>query len=171
MPALLALDTELVLRKSRSTRVLSLNDFYVAYQQTALQPGEFVERILIPLPVPDSSLQSYKVSKRFDQDISAVCGAFRIRLDGDKVVEVRVAYGGMAEVPARASGCEKAILQSGWNDASIEAAMNALDEDFAPITDMRSSGDYRRLVCRNLLKRFYLETTGAASERVYAYGR
>ena len=171
MPALMVLDTELVLRAGNRTRMISLEDFYLAYLQTALQPGEFIERIRIPLPAANVLTQSYKVSKRFDQDISTLCGAYRLRLENGLVAEIRVAYGGMAKTPARAPQCEQALSGQQWTGDSINQAMEALDRDFSPISDMRSSSEYRRQVCRNLLKRFYLETSGSETARVYSYGR
>jgi xanthine dehydrogenase small subunit len=171
MPALLALDTELVLNKIDTTRVLALADFYRSYRRTALEAGEFISRIRIPLPGARQSVRAYKVSKRFDQDISAVCGAFCLTLDGDEVADVRIAFGGMAETPRRAGRAETALTGQAWNEASLARAMAALDDDFSPLSDMRASADYRRRVCRNLLRRFYLELAGRMPERVYAYGR
>jgi len=171
MPALLALDAELVLRQGANQRTVALADFYLAYQQTDLQPGEFVERIRIPLAADSDEVRSYKVSKRFDQDISSVCGAFRLRLDGAKVCEFRAAFGGMAEVPRRATNCEAALIGVEWNEDAIRSAMRSLDSDFTPISDMRSSSEYRTRVCQNLLLRFYLETTGVELDTVYSYGR
>ncbi len=171
MPALLVLDASLILRKGNARRTLSLNDFYIDYQETALQPGEFIEKILIPLPVNGVRVESYKVSKRFDQDISAVCGAYRLLLDGDVVDDIKVAYGGMAATPRRAQACEKTLHGKPWNAAIVDEAMNALDTDFSPLTDMRSTAQYRQRICRNLLQRFYLDTTGDADERLYGYGR
>jgi xanthine dehydrogenase small subunit len=101
MPALLVLDTSLVLRKGDDHRTLPLVDFYLDYMQNALEPGEFVEKILIPLPVKGEHVESYKISKRFDQDISAVCGAYRLVLDGGNVADVKIAYGGMRYRSAR----------------------------------------------------------------------
>jgi len=174
MPALLALDTALVLRRGDGARELPLNDFYLGYQQTARQPGELLERIRIPLPGANSVLRSYKVSKRFDQDITAVCGAYRVRLTGTRVTEVRIAYGGLAATPSRAAGAEQILEGAEWNEQTVREAMAALDFDFEPITDMRASKAYRMLVARNLLYRFFLETSGtreAAPARVYDYGR
>ena len=171
MPALLALDTVLVLRHGDKTRELPLAEFYLAYQKTSKEPGELLERVLIPLPGKNAELRSYKVSKRFDQDISAVCGAYRIKLDGVRVADVRIAYGGLAAIPSRAPGAERALQGGEWNEQAVRQAMAALDSDFAPISDMRASSGYRRLVARNLLYRFYLETSGAGEERVYDYGR
>ena len=172
MPALLALDAVLVLRRGDTTRELPLAKFYLAYQKTARKPGELLERVLIPLPAANTHVRSYKVSKRFDQDISAVCGAYRITLDESRVAEARIAYGGMAAIPSRAPGAERALQGSEWNEQAVRKAMAALDEEFTPIADMRSSADYRKRVARNLLYRFWLESNdmrGAA--RVYDYGR
>jgi len=171
MPALMVLDTMLSLRAGEQSRRLPLNEFFLGYQQTALAPGEFVERILVPRRNTDCSLQCYKVSKRFDQDISAVCGAFFLRLDGDTVASIRIAYGGLAAVPMRAPACERVLIDQHWGEQSLARAVGALDADFTPITDMRASADYRRQLSHNLLRRFFLETTGDSVGRVYAIGR
>ncbi len=171
MPALLALDAVLVLRRGGSTRELPLRDFYLGYRRTALEPGELLERVRIPLPVPEAVFRTYKVSKRFDQDISAVCGAYWLELDGERVAGARIAYGGMAAVPKRAPEAEAALVGGAWNEASVRRAMTALDRDFTPLGDMRSSAGYRRQVCANLLFRFYLETRGERGDTVYGYGR
>jgi len=171
MPALLVLDTALLLRRGDDNRTLSLNDFYVDYQETALRPGEFIEKILIPLPADGARVECYKVSKRFDQDIAAVCGAFRLLLDDDIVADIKVAFGGMAAVPKRAETCEKALHGKPWNQYRLDEAVAALADDFSPITDMRATAGYRKRIGENLLKRFYLDTTAAAGPRLYAYGR
>jgi len=160
MPALMVLGATLVLRKGRGTREVALDEFYLAYQKTALEPGEFVERVRVPRRDRSSRLRTYKVSKRFDQDISAVCGAFRLALEHGTIAEARVAYGGMAATPRRATTAEAALAGREWSEATAKAAMAALDRDFAPINDMRASAAYRRSVARNLLYRFYLETSG-----------
>ena len=172
MPALIALGTTLVLRRGETTRELPLDEFYLAYQKTALEPGEFVERVRIPLDPADRQFRTYKIAKRFDQDISAVCGAFSMRLDDGRAHQVRVCFGGMAAIPQRAAGCEEALEGASWNEATVTAAMTALDGDYTPISDMRSSADYRQLVARNLLRKFYLETSGFDGEtRVLEHGR
>ena len=171
MPALLVLGTTLILRKGTRTRELPLDDFYLSYQETALQPGEFVERILVPMPTGNEKIASYKLSKRFDQDISAVCGAYRLIVDNDKVTDIRIAYGGMAEVPKRATAAESALIGTIWNEDAVIAAGSALAEDFVPINDMRSTATYRAQTCSNLLRRFYLETSGVQQLSVYNYGR
>ena len=158
MPPLIALGTTVVLRKGSATREIALEDLYIVYQKTALALGEFVVNIRIPLPAENSSFRTYKISKRFDQDISAVCAAFRIKLCDGRIAEARVAFGGVAATPRRATLCEQALTDAPWNEATLHAAMNALDRDFAPIDDMRASAGYRKLVSRNLLRRFYIES-------------
>ena len=160
MPVLMAMGATLVLRRGRRTRELPLDAFYLAYQKTALERGEFVERVRVPHRAPNALLRTYKVSKRFDQDISAVCGAFRLVLDRGRVADARIAYGGMAATPKRAAAAERALAGREWSEAAVQGAMVALDDDYAPITDMRASGTYRKRVARNLLYRFWVETSG-----------
>ncbi|HET9599164.1 MAG TPA: xanthine dehydrogenase small subunit [Anaeromyxobacteraceae bacterium] len=159
-PALLALGARLVLRQGSERREVPLDAFFLGYRKTALRPGELVERVVVPRLAPARLFRIYKVSKRFDQDISAVCGAFSVELEGGRVREARVAYGGMAAVPKRARACEAALAGRPWTAASVAAALPALDADFSPIGDMRASAAYRRLVARNLLLKFQLETSG-----------
>jgi len=160
MPCLIALGAALVLRRGGATRELPLEDFYLDYRKTALAEGEFVERVRLPLPVPGRQFRAYKISKRFDQDISAVLAAFCIESDGKRISSARIAFGGMAAVPKRATACERALTGKEWTLAAVEAGRAALAAEFSPITDMRASADYRRLVAGNLLQRFFLETTG-----------
>lgn len=171
MPVLLVLDASLLLRKGTSVRPVPLSSFYIDYQHTILRPGEFIEQILLPLPADGEHVASYKVSKRFDQDISAVCGAYRLIKNGNRVGDIKIAYGGMAAIPKRADNCEQALLGKDWSDAVIAQALTALKDDFRPISDMRASAQYRQVICGNLLKRFYLETAGEKIDGVYAYGR
>ena len=172
MPALLVLDTELVLRKGKETRTVPLNEFYLGYQQNALASGEFVERIRVPYLQQDEVLRSYKVSKRFDQDISAVCGAYRLLTHGDDVADIKIAYGGLAATPKRATEVEKTLNGSAWNEALVRKAMEKLSSDFQPISDMRATADYRFSVGQNLLYRFWLEVGDkTVATDVYNYGR
>jgi xanthine dehydrogenase small subunit len=159
MPPLIALGTSVMLRKGTTTREIALEDLYVAYQKTALAPGEFVAGMRIPVPGADSVFRTYKISKRFDQDIAAVCAAFRVTLRNGTIADARVAFGGVAATPRRATQCETALSGAKWNEVTLSAAMNALDRDFTPIDDMRASAAYRKLVSRNLLQRFYIEST------------
>jgi xanthine dehydrogenase small subunit len=172
MPALIALGATVLLRGRDGARELDLEDYYLDYQQTARAPGEVLERVRVPLPAPAAQLRAYKVSKRLDQDISAVCGAFRLVREGGRVREIRIAYGGLAAIPKRAVACERSLAGAAWSERAVREAMDALDEDFTPISDMRASARYRRAVARNLLMRLYLETDGDPGwVRVYDHGR
>ena len=171
MPALMVAGTSLVLRSAAGAREIDLDDFYHGYQVNDLKAGEFVERIRIPLPCDNVRLYSYKLSKRFDQDISAVCAAYRIELDHDRVKSIRVACGGLAETIRRAPHCEKALQGQAWNEDTVTRGMEAFARDFEPISDMRASADYRLRGGQNLLRRLYLETRGQLTDSVYTYGR
>ncbi|HYE01562.1 MAG TPA: xanthine dehydrogenase small subunit [Alphaproteobacteria bacterium] len=161
MPPLIALGARIVLTAAEGSRELPLDEFYIAYRQTALRPGEFVERVIVPPLGPDTLFKTYKVSKRFDQDISAVCGGFAVRLEDGRVAEARLAFGGMAAIPKRAAAAEQALTGQVWGEAAVAAAMAALEADFQPLSDMRASAGYRGRVAANLLRRFWLEASGA----------
>lgn len=160
MPALIALGATLVLRKGQAQRELPLDEFYLAYQKKAWAPGEWIECVRIPLPAPGRILRSYKISKRFDQDISAVCGAYCLALADGCVQDIRICYGGMAATSKRAAQTEAALIGRPWRQETIDAAAIHLESDYTPLTDMRASSDYRRRVAKNLLQRFFLETSG-----------
>src|SRR5690606_2749015 len=162
MPALIALGAELVLRKGTARRALPLEDFYLDYRKTALAAGEFVELIRVPLPQAGQQFRCYKIAKRFDQDISALLGAFRPRLERGRVAEVRIAYGGMAAIPRRARRCEAALRGRPWTAATVARGREALARELAPISDMRASAAYRLLAAQNLLTKFHIETTEPA---------
>jgi xanthine dehydrogenase small subunit len=123
-----------------------------------LEPGEFVQGVEVPLPAPGQQVRGYKISKRFDCDISAVCAGLAIELDGEIVQAVRFAFGGMAATVRHAAKAEAAVVGQRWTETTVQAAMAALGDDFTPLTDMRASADYRLQVSRNLLRRFWLET-------------
>ena len=170
-PVLIVLGAKLVLRSKTGTRTLSLEDYFLAYQKQDRKPGEFVEKILVPLRQENVLFKAYKISKRFDQDISAVCGAFALTIKDKVIAEARIAFGGMAATPKRAAVAEKSLVGKAWNETNARVAMAALGEDFKPLTDMRASAEYRGQVAANLLYRFYLETTEPKTEtRVYNYG-
>ena len=138
---------------------MPLEDFYLDYRKTALQPGELVELIRVPLPAPGQQFRCYKIAKRFDQDISALLGAFRVELDQGRVADVRIAYGGMAAIPKRTIECERALRGRPWTEATITRGRAALAKELAPISDMRASAGYRLLAAQNLLTKFFIETT------------
>jgi xanthine dehydrogenase small subunit len=160
-PALLALDASLVLRRGDTRRTVILDDFFSGYRRTVLTPGEFIERIDVPVPAPGEMFRCYKVSKRFDQDISAVCGAFRLRLHDGCVDDIRIGFGGMAATPARARAAEEVLTGRPWTETTVRLAQRAMDNAFSPLSDMRASAAYRRIVARNLLLKCFLETSDA----------
>ncbi|MBM3358705.1 MAG: xanthine dehydrogenase small subunit [Betaproteobacteria bacterium] len=157
MPVLIALGASVLLRRGGATREMALDEFYAGYRKTALAPGELVAEARIPVPRPGRLVASYKVGKRFDQDISAVCGGYAIELRGGTIASARIAYGGMAAVPQRARRTEAALAGRPWSEATMASAAEALALDFRPITDMRAGNGYRLQVAGNLLRRFYLE--------------
>jgi len=165
-PPLIVLGASVTLRRGSNRRTLRLEDFFIDYGKQDRQPGEFVESIAVPLPRAEDRVAAYKVSKRFDEDISSVLGAFRLRIDGGRITEAVIAYGGMAATPKRARAVEAALVGRSWTRESIEAAMAAYGEDFSPLTDWRASAEYRLLVARNLLLRFWGETEEHAGTRV-----
>ena len=165
-PSLIAAGATLQLRCGAEQRTLPIENFFLAYGKQDRRPGEFVESITVPKPAAGSRYRAYKISKRFDQDISAVMAAFQLRLEGGTVADVRLAYGGMAATPKRAAAAEAAMLGQPWSEATVEAAVRALGEDFQPITDMRASAAYRLSVARNLLRRLFVETTDTAETRL-----
>ena len=160
-PALIALGATLHLRFRETRREMPLEDLFLAYGKQDRHPGEFVEAVSIPRQ-PDR-LRVYKLSKRFDQDISAVCGAFNIRTEDDRVTEARIAFGGMAATPKRALSVEKALTGKPWSDDTLAAAWDAWEDDFQPLSDMRASARYRLTAARNMLSRCLLDDLGAAT--------
>ena len=158
-PVLLALDARLTLTSPRESRQLPLDAFFLDYRQTALESDEYIENIIIPLPGAGqlSPLKTYKVSKRLEDDISAVCGAFSLQLEDRRITRARIAFGGMAATPKRARHCEQALLGQSWDLETLHRAQQALHQDFQPLSDARASDVYRRQVADNLLYRYYLE--------------
>jgi xanthine dehydrogenase small subunit len=160
IPMLIALDARLELRHGSELRRLALEDFYLGYQKTGLGSGEFVTGVAIPAPAPGQMLASYKLSKRIDQDISAVCATFCVTAVASRVTAARLAFGGMAGIASRAPRAERMLMEHGWSEAGVDAAIVALGEDFAPLSDLRASSEYRLEAAGNLLRRFYLEQQG-----------
>jgi len=160
-PPLIALGATVELRKGWDRRTFPLEYFFLDYGRQDRRPGEFVEAIHVPIPAPDAHFAVYKISKRRDEDISALCGAFRVFVNDAGVVGMaRIAFGGMAATPKRARAVETALVGRPWTMETVEAVLEQFAEDFQPISDMRASADYRLLTAKNLLKRFYLETAG-----------
>jgi xanthine dehydrogenase small subunit len=161
MPVLIAMGAGVQLRRGAHSRRVALEDFYLGYQCKDLVAGEFVAEVHVPLPQAEQWLSSYKLAKRIDQDISAVCAAFALQLEHGVVRSARIAYGGMAAVPARARACERVLIGAPWQLQSIDSAIAALAFDFQPLSDMRASSAYRLEAAGNLLRRFYFEHNGA----------
>jgi xanthine dehydrogenase small subunit len=160
-PPFIALGAKLHLRRGEHRREIKLEDYFLAYGKQDRQPGEFVESVTIPLLPVGEHFATYKISKRREEDISALCGAFRVFVnDAGTVGMVRIAFGGMAATPKRAKAVEAALVGKAWTMETIEAAISAFGEDYQPISDMRASADYRLLTAQNLLKRFFLQTQG-----------
>ncbi len=157
-PVLMALGASVLLRKGTATRELALEDLYVDYMKNRIEAGEFVQALRVPLPSQVQRFRAYKISKRYDCDISALMAGLAIELDGDTVTAARFVFGGMAAVVKRAAGAEAAVLGQPWSEATVQAAVAALGTDFSPMTDLRASADYRRQVAGALLRRFWLET-------------
>ncbi len=163
-PVLIALGTTLTLRKGQERRVMPLEDFFLDYGKQDRQPGEFVESVHVARPAAGSLHAAYKISKRRDEDISALACGIAVMLEGDCVREARIAFGGMAATPRRAAQAEAALIGQVWSEAAVETAKTALTEDFAPISDWRAGAEYRMKVARNLLTRFWLESRGETSQ-------
>jgi xanthine dehydrogenase small subunit len=157
-PALIAMGARLHLRRGAARREIALEDFFIDYKKQDRGRGEFVEAVSIPASAPD--LACYKLSKRFDQDISSVCGCFEITVKGSKIESARIAFGGMAGIPKRARAVEAALIGRDWSQGTITAALPAFARDFSPLSDMRASADYRLTAAANLLLRYYHERSG-----------
>ncbi len=157
-PALMAMDATLLLRCGEQTRELPLDEFYVDYMKNRLEPGEWLQAVTVPAQPPLRQLRAWKISKRFDCDISALCGAFALELDGQRIHDVRLVFGGLAATVKRASAAEAALRGQPWSQATLLTAQAALDQDFQPLSDLRASADYRREAARGLLRRLWLQT-------------
>jgi len=157
-PALIALGAELTLRRGGERRTMPLEQFFRSYGVQDRLRGEFVESIRIPRPAPGTLIRIVKLSKRFDSDISALCGAFALRIEDGHIASARVAFGGMAGIPARAPGCEAALTGAMWSEETAETAAQALALDYSPLNDLRGSAEYRIIAAGNLLRRIWLES-------------
>ncbi len=164
-PPLIALGASVTLRSTSGQRTLPLQDYFIEYGRQDRKPGEFVESIFIPNLPKGDLFAVYKISKRRDEDISALCGAFRITLDSkNRVMYARIAFGGMAGTPKRAKTVEAALIGNPWSEETVTAAQPAFETDFQPLTDWRATAAYRMLTAKNLLLRFFLETMGETAE-------
>lgn len=168
MPPLIALGAKLVLRSAAGVRMIALEDYFISYGKQDRMPGEFIEKIIVPGKAANVLFKTYKLSKRFDQDISAVCSAFALTMDGKTIKSARIAFGGMAATPKRALNVEKYLTGRQWTDETVREAMQFLAQDYTPIKDMRASAEYRMVSAQNLLYRFYIETSEPGTKlRIY----
>ena len=169
-PVLLALGGSIELRSLEGSRELPLDEFFLDYRQTAQRPGEFIATVILPRRRSHLLLRAYKISKRFEDDISSVCAVFALEMDGDQVRSAKVAFGGMAATPKRAFGLEAALRGINLRSASLDAAVAAIADDFQPISDARASSQYRLAVTGRLLERLQQEYDGKTRTRVHPLG-
>jgi xanthine dehydrogenase small subunit len=165
-PALIAAGATVSLRRGSISLSFALEDFFVAYGRQLREPDQFVDSVTVPKLPANRLFRIYKLSKRFDQDISAVCAGISIGLEGGKVTDARLAFGGMAATPKRAAAAEAALTGQPWTEAAVRAAADALATDFQPIDDMRASAAYRLKAAQNMLVRAWLESDALAPTRV-----
>jgi xanthine dehydrogenase small subunit len=166
-PALIALGADILLRQGARQRRMPLEAFYLDYMKNALEPGEFVEALDVPLPGPEWQVHAYKIAKRHDSDISSVCAVLALQLGGGVVHAARFAFGGMAAIVKRAAAAECAVIGRDWSAATAAAAAAALAQDFSPLSDLRASRDYRLRVAQNLFTKAWLESSGGQPIRVW----
>ena len=150
------MDCQVDLQDLKKIKILPINDIFISYRKTKLKVGQFIHSIRIPI-FNKNIFKAYKISKRYDDDISSVCGAFNLIIEKKKIKEIKIAYGGMAATPKRAIYCERVLLNSLITRDVIDKAKNALEKDFSPISDMRASGNYRKIIAKNLLEKCFLE--------------
>jgi len=165
MPLLIALGAGITLASTRGERSMPIEDFYVGYRKNLLAQGELLTAIDVPVPSPHQTLAAYKISKRFDDDISAVCLVLNLDIENGIVTRARIGAGGVAATPARARGTEAVLIGRPWSEALAAEAGKTLQAEFDPISDMRASSAYRREVLGALLRRFWLEHSGETAVR------
>ena len=161
MPLLIALGAQVVLANLRGQRRLPLEDFYTGYRKNQLAADEVLTHIEVPKPRAGELLRAYKVSKRTDDDISAVCLAIQLTLRDGQVQAASIGVGGVAATPVRARATEAVLAGAPWNEATLARAADSLRNEFQPLSDMRASGEYRRALLAHLLERYWLESTGS----------
>lgn len=167
LPLLLSLDTKIVIQGINKKKVYSLNNFFISYRKTKLKKGEFIYSIKIPLS-KENVFKAYKISKRFDDDISSVCGSFNFLIKKNKITKASIAYGGMSEIPKRAAIIEKNLIDSEFSENTFNKAINFMDKDFSPLDDMRASRKYRLNVAKNLLLKAFYEIKDKKNIRIHS---
>lgn len=161
LPCLIALDATLILCSQAGEREMSIDEFFLDYRKTALNKGEFIKAVHIPKLGSNQAFRTYKISKRYDQDISAVIGAYKIEFNDGIVSEARIAYGGMAATPKRGLECEATLTGKPWTAGTMQLTSSMIVEDYQPISDFRASRDYRLKVAANLFERLYQDIEGS----------
>ena len=167
LPLLLVLDSQIVLQGIKKKKILPINNFFINYRETKLKEGQFIHSVRIPI-LNKNIFKAYKISKRFDDDISSVCAAFNLIIENKKIKKIKIAYGGMAAIPKRAIFCERVLLNSLITKDVIDKAKNALEKDFLPISDMRASGRYRKEIAKSLLEKCFLEISEKKLIRIHS---
>jgi xanthine dehydrogenase small subunit len=171
-PALIALGATLELQRGEKLRTIALEDFFLDYKKQDRAESEFVRAVTVPKLGSDERFRCFKVSKRYDQDISGVMGAIKLRLDGKRIADVRIAFGGMAGTPKRAKTLETRLSGLSIADAgSVDSALSSLDRDFTPLDDMRASKSYRLEAARALVAKAIAEIAGTSSAETRVFGR
>ncbi len=167
LPLLLSLDAKLIIQGINKKKTLPLSQFFISYRKTKLKKGEFIYSIKIPLN-KKNIFKAYKISKRFDDDISSVCGSFSFQIKKNIITKASIAYGGMSEVPKRALSIEKDIINSEFSENTFNRAINLIDKDFSPLDDMRASRNYRLTVAKNLLLKAFYEIENKKNIRIHS---
>ena len=165
LPLLLTLDAKIVVQGKNQKKIYSLNEFFISYRKTKLKKSEFIYSIKIPIK-KDNIFKAYKISKRFDDDISSVCGSFSFLIKKNKITKAAIAYGGMSAIPKRASAIEKKLINSEFTENSFSNAINLINKDFSPLDDMRASSEYRLAVAKNLLLKAFYEIKNKQTIRI-----
>ena len=165
LPLLLSLDSLVKINTSKFTKTIPLNEFFLSYRKTKLRKGEFLYSVQIPIS-KKNYFKAYKISKRFDDDISSVCASFNFSIENNIILKANIAYGGMSETPKRASKIEKVLTNSTFSEDTFLKAKKLISEDFSPIDDMRASKNYRVDVAKNLIMKFFYEVSSQKNHRV-----
>ena len=167
LPLLLSLDAKVIIQGINKKKIYSLNQFFISYRKTKLKKSEFIHSIKIPID-KKNIFKAYKISKRFDDDISSVCGSFSFLIKKNKITKASIAYGGMSEIPKRAAIIEKNLINSEFSENTFYRAVNFMDKDFSPLDDMRASRNYRLTVAKNLLLKAFYEIKDKKNIRIHS---
>ena len=167
LPLLLSLDAKIVIYGTNKKKIYSLNQFFISYRKTKLKKGEFIYSIKIPLN-RENVFKAYKISKRFDDDISSVCGSFSFLIKKNRITKAAIAYGGMSEIPKRALTIEKNLINSEFSENTFSRAVDLMNKDFSPLDDMRASKNYRLTVAKNLLLKAFYEIKDKKNIRIHS---